>query len=98
MSEENQEERFQRLKAEVKKAAEDCWNSKMELHEKGKKYADLCIQLLVAMRHIPKLVNDRILKREIETKGLDVLHPDFWNGDMIIALSEYFEREDNACS
>lgn len=77
------------LLKQLKLANEECWNARIALHDLGQKYAPLCIQLMVEMRHVPKLINHRIEKRMKET-NLDVLHPDFWDTDMIMALAEHY--------
>ncbi|HEY4832821.1 MAG TPA: hypothetical protein VIH61_09720 [Waddliaceae bacterium] len=96
------EEEFLNLIRKLKDASEEIWAAKMFLHDLGNKYSPLCIQILLEGRQIPKLINNRIEKRKHET-GLDPIHPDFWDADMIIALYEYFENcgameESNACS
>ena len=62
----------------------------MMLQDLGNKYAPLCIQILLESRGIPKLVNNRIERRKQET-GLDPIHPDFWDADMIILLAEHYK-------
>lgn len=82
---------FYEFLEELKKASDECWAAKIALHELGSKYAPLCIQLILESRQIPKLINNRIERRKHET-GLDVVHPDFWDADMLIALNEHFEH------
>jgi hypothetical protein len=101
MSEEEENKFRQHLK-DLKTASTEVWAAQIALLDIGKKYAPLCVQILVDGRHIPQLINNRIEKRRQEI-GLDPVHPDFWDADMIIALYEYFEninaKEDaNACS
>jgi len=81
---------FNSLINELKKASKECLDAKMSLHVLGNKYASLCIQILVEGRQIPQLINNRIEKRKQEI-GRDPVHPDFWSPDMIIALAEHFE-------
>lgn len=85
------EDNFFDLINELKTSAENCWSAKVALHEQGVKYSHLCIKVLLESRQIPKLINNRIEKRKQET-GLDVVHPDFWDADMIIALSEHYQK------
>jgi hypothetical protein len=82
---------FYSLINELKEAAKECENAKIVLYNLGVKHAMTCVQLLIEARHIPKLANNRIEKRSEET-GLDPIHPDFWDADMIIALYDYFEN------
>jgi len=81
---------FTELLNDLKKASDKIWEAKLALHDLSGVYAPLCIDLLVKSRHIPKLINNRIERRQTET-GLDVVNPDFWDAEMIIALHEYFE-------
>ncbi|HUC95513.1 MAG TPA: hypothetical protein VMR76_00965 [Candidatus Saccharimonadia bacterium] len=83
--------KFQDLIKELAAASKECWAAQLALHDLGNKYSPLCIQLVLEGRQIPKLINDRINKRKDET-GVDPIHPDFWNADMIIALHEHFEN------
>ena len=82
---------FYSLIKELKEASKECEIAKIFLYDLSAKYAPLCVQILVEARHVPKLINNRIEKRKQET-GLDPIHPDFWDADMIIALYEYFEN------
>lgn len=75
----------------LKSASEEYWAAKLALHDLSSKYAPLCIQILIEGRKIPRLINNRIEKR-MQDSGLDPIHPDFWDADMIIALYEYFEN------
>ncbi len=84
---------FLNLINQLKTASEEIWAAKIALRELGNKYAPLCIQILVEGRQIPKLINNRMEKRKNET-GLDPVHPDFWDADMINALSEHFEENE----
>lgn len=86
----NDEEFFDLIK-DLKKAFEELWAAKLVLHDLGNKYAPLCIQILVEGMQIPKLINNRIEARKKQT-GLDPVHPDFWDVEMIIALAEHFEN------
>src|ERR1700728_3951470 len=81
---------FCNLLQELKEAAKQIWTAEILVNDLQNKYAPLCVQILVEGRQIPKLINNRIEKRKKET-GLDPVHPDFWDADMIIALYEYFE-------
>lgn len=85
------DDNFIALIKQLKSASEECWAAKIALHDISQKYAPLCIQLLVEGRKIPRLINSRIEKRQKEM-GLDPVHPDFWDADMIIALYEHFEE------
>lgn len=84
------ENSFTTLLKKLKVASDECWAAKLALHDLGNKYAPLCIQILVEGRHIPNLINNRINQRKFET-GLDAIHPDFWDADMLIALTEHFD-------
>lgn len=93
---------FSDLLKKLKAASKECWTAKMALHDLGNKYAPLCLKIIIEGKHIPKLVNARIEIRQQET-GLDPVHPDFWDAEMIIALYEHFENcnvmeESNASS
>jgi len=85
------EDEFYQLLKDLKKVPEEIWAAKMLLQDLSTKYAPLCIQILIGARKIPELSNNRIEKRKQET-GLDPIHPDFWDADMIIALYEHFEN------
>jgi len=74
----------------LKKASDEIWAARMLLADLRNQYAPLCIQILIEGRQIPQLINNRIERRKKET-GLDPVHPDFWDADMIIALYEHFE-------
>ena len=96
------EDEFYQLLKDLKKVPEEIWAAKILLRDLSTKYAPLCIQILIGARKIPELSNNRIEKRKKET-GLDPVHPDFWDADMIIAFCEYFENAHsmevaNACS
>ncbi len=80
------------LLRDLKKASDECWGAKRVLHDLGNQYAPLCFQILLEGRQIPKLINNRIEKRKNAT-GLDPVHPDFWDADMIIALYEHLDEE-----
>lgn len=86
-------DKFLDLIKQLKTASEEIWAAKIALRELSNKYSPLCIQILVEGRQIPKLINNRIENRKRET-GLDPVHPDFWDVDMIIALSEHFEENE----
>ena len=93
---------FLNLIKDLEQASNEVWAAKIVLHDLKNKYAPLCIQIMLESRHIPKLINNRIEKRKAET-GLDPIHPDFWDADLIIAFYEYFENkfameELNACA
>lgn len=84
------EKPFESLLPELKKAWVECTAAKIKDLEVGNKHAPLCVELLVKGRQFPRLINNRIEKRKTET-GLDPVHPDFWNTDMIIALYEHYK-------
>lgn len=84
-------ESFENIIEELKVAGAECVKAQLALHDLGAKYAPLCIKALVEARHIPQLRNGGIEKRKNQT-GLDPLHPDFWDINMIIALSEHFDN------
>ena len=94
------DEKLSDMIKQLQSARDQCLRAKVAVHELGQKYAPLCIQLLLEMRHVPKLINNRIENRARETGGLDVIHPDFWDADMLIALAEYFDSMENvnACA
>lgn len=81
---------FLDLLGELSKASKECIKSQIASYEVGKRYAPLCIQVLLESRMIPKLINNKMEKRKSES-GLDPVHPDFWNADMIIALAEHYQ-------
>ena len=85
------DDKFYPLLKDLKTASQEIWAGKILLHDLKTKYAPLCIQILLEGRRIPQLINKGIEKRKFET-GLDPIHPDFWDLDMIIALYEYFEN------
>lgn len=85
------DEEFLELIRKLKSASEEIWAAKIVMRELETKYATLCVQILVEGRQIPKLINNRIENRKRET-GWDPVHPDFWDVDMIIALSDHFEE------
>lgn len=85
------EEKFNQLRTTlITSAYKEIWDAKINTHEVSKKYAPMCIQLIVESMQIPKLINNRMEKRKEET-GRDFVHPDFWDGDMIISLAEHFK-------
>lgn len=84
------DDQFLELLRKLKEVSEEVWAAKLALRDIETKYAPLCVQILVEGRQIPPLINNRIERRRAEN-GLDPVHPDFWDADMIIALYEYFE-------
>lgn len=85
------EEMFYQLIKDLETASKEIIDAQLVVHDLANKYASLCINILVEGRRIPELINRRIEKRKAET-GLDPVHPDFWDADMINALSEHFEN------
>jgi hypothetical protein len=85
---------FGDLLKDLKKAADECWDSKLATHDIAKKHASLCCKIVHELGHVPELINNRIEQRKNETGGRDSRHPDFWtSADMIIALCEHFHKE-----
>lgn len=89
------EGRLPNLLKELEKAHDECWTAKVATYETSKRNAPLCVQIVEELGYMPKLVNNRIEQRMIETDGRDVLDEDFWaNEDMVISLFECLGTEE----
>lgn len=86
---------------ELKKAVDEYWIYKIAAYEIAKNNAYLCVKIIQQLGYVPRLINNRIEKRIMETDGRSVLDTDFWcDQDMIIAFFEGLDREvfEHACT
>ena len=72
------ENQLSHLFEELKKAADECWVSKIAAYDIAKKNAYLCVKIIQQLGYVPRLINNRIEQRVKQTDGRSVLDPDFW--------------------